>query len=187
VLEAAALEQPWHQASASAPVAAPSVPAPARTAVSDESLLEVTDDLDDTILSIFIEEANELLPQAGEEVRAWRRAPDDASSAAQLRRTLHTLKGSARMAGAMRLGELAHRMESKLSIGDTPVAASAERIVRTPRVATSRASGDAWRSGRITNTYVRSPRSAATSTPPTSDGQNPHRCSGMIPPGSTGW
>ena len=51
---------------------------------SDESLLDVTDDLDDTILAIFLEEANELFPQASEEVRAWRRAPDDPSNAAQL-------------------------------------------------------------------------------------------------------
>ena len=57
-------------------------------------------------------------------MRGWRRAPDDASGAAQLRRTLHTLKGSARMAGAMRLGELAHRMEARLSVGDLPVTPS---------------------------------------------------------------
>jgi len=93
---------------------------------SDESLLDVADDLDATILPIFIEEAAELVPQAGELVRGWHRARDDASCAAQLRRTLHTLKGSARMAGAMRLGELSHRMESRLSIGERPVAASDE-------------------------------------------------------------
>jgi chemosensory pili system protein ChpA (sensor histidine kinase/response regulator) len=119
--QAPALEQAWPQETAT--IAAAQV---ARPAASDESLLDVTDDLDETILSIFVEEANELLPQAGEQVRTWRRVPSDASSAAQLRRTLHTLKGSARMAGAMRLGELAHRMESRLSIGDTPVAPSAD-------------------------------------------------------------
>src|SRR6185437_15199073 len=101
--------------------------APAQIQVSsDESLLDVADDLDATILPIFIEEAAELVPQAGELVRGWHRARDDASCAAQLRRTLHTLKGSARMAGAMRLGELSHRMESRLSIGERPVAASDE-------------------------------------------------------------
>jgi chemosensory pili system protein ChpA (sensor histidine kinase/response regulator) len=59
-------------------------------------------------------------------LRAWRRTPGDAACGAQLRRTLHTLKGSARMAGAMRLGELAHRMESRLMLGDAPVAPSGE-------------------------------------------------------------
>ena len=41
-------------------------------------------------------------------------ASADDTAVAQLRRTLHTFKGSARMAGAMRLGELAHLMESRL-------------------------------------------------------------------------
>ncbi len=57
----------------------------------------------------------ELFPAAGEALRAWRRAPHDLNAAQQLRRTLHTFKGSARMAGAMRLGELTHLMESRLS------------------------------------------------------------------------
>jgi chemosensory pili system protein ChpA (sensor histidine kinase/response regulator) len=110
----------------SAPVVPAIAATPARPVASEESLLDVTDDVDPTILPIFLEEANELFPQVGEQVRGWARAPEDASSAADLRRTLHTLKGSARMAGAMRLGELAHRMESRLTINDAPVAASAE-------------------------------------------------------------
>ncbi|HXR55563.1 MAG TPA: Hpt domain-containing protein [Casimicrobiaceae bacterium] len=107
---------------------APASPAPVREASppSDESLLEVVDDVDETILPIFLEEAAELFPRAGEILRGWRRAPDDASGPAHLRRTLHTLKGSARMAGAMRLGELAHRMESRLVSGESDVAPSAE-------------------------------------------------------------
>jgi chemosensory pili system protein ChpA (sensor histidine kinase/response regulator) len=76
------------------------------------------------VLGIFIEEAGDLFPQAGEQVRAWRRAPADAEAPAQLRRVLHTFKGSARMAGAMRLGELAHRMESRLMVGEEPAAAT---------------------------------------------------------------
>src|SRR4029450_6285724 len=59
----------------------------------------------------------ELFPQAGEQLRAWRRRPSDNESLSQLRRTLHTFKGSARMSGAMRLGELTHRMESRLDVG----------------------------------------------------------------------
>ena len=114
---------------AAAAIAAAFVPPlaqPARPAVADESLLDVADDVDETILPIFLEEAGELFPQAGEGLRAWRRMPDEAACGAQLRRTLHTLKGSARMAGAMRLGELAHRMESRLMLGDAPVAPSGE-------------------------------------------------------------
>ena len=105
------------------PVAAPEPP---RHEAPQDPLAEVRDDVDAQVLPIFLEEAAELYPQAGEQVRAWRRAPDDAASARQLRRTLHTFKGSARMAGAMRLGELAHLMESRLVIGDAPVSGSTE-------------------------------------------------------------
>jgi len=91
---------------------------PAPPEVPEDPLADIRDDVDEQVLPIFLEEAAELYPQAGEQVRAWRRAPGDASGARQLRRTLHTFKGSARMAGAMRLGELAHLMESRLSTGD---------------------------------------------------------------------
>ena len=42
-------------------------------------------------------------------------SPPTTDVAQRLQRTLHTFKGSARMAGAMRLGELTHLMESRLS------------------------------------------------------------------------
>ena len=77
------------------------------------------------MLPIFLEEAAELFPQAGEQLRAWRHsAPPTRQSSSQLRRTLHTFKGSARMAGAMRLGELTHRMESRLDVGGVPAPAT---------------------------------------------------------------
>src|SRR6185295_3179778 len=78
------------------------------------------------VLPIFLEEAAELYPQAGEQVRAWRRAPNDDARARQLRRTLHTFKGSSRMAGAMRLGELVHLMESRLDLDAAPVPGSTD-------------------------------------------------------------
>ena len=53
-------------------------------------------------------------------------------SGAALRRTLHTFKGSARMAGAMRLGELAHLMESRLLAGDA-LARPVPGVVRDTR------------------------------------------------------
>jgi chemosensory pili system protein ChpA (sensor histidine kinase/response regulator) len=84
-----------------------------------DPLAGIRDDVDAQVLEIFLEEAAELYPQAGDEVRAWRRSPRDAQIAQQLRRTLHTFKGSARMAGAMRLGELTHLMESRLLQGDS--------------------------------------------------------------------
>ncbi len=90
----------------------------APSGIPEDPLGDIRDDVDEQVLPIFLEEAAELYPQAGEQVRSWRRVPGDANGAQQLRRTLHTFKGSARMAGAMRLGELAHLMESRLSAGD---------------------------------------------------------------------
>lgn len=76
--------------------------------------LRIHDDLDPQLLPIFIEEGNDLLREIGAELRAWRAAPDDPAIGPHLQRLLHTLKGSARMAGAMRMGELVHGIESRL-------------------------------------------------------------------------
>ncbi|OYY58557.1 MAG: hybrid sensor histidine kinase/response regulator, partial [Hydrogenophilales bacterium 28-61-11] len=75
---------------------------------------EVTDELDEQLLPIFLEEADTLVPEASAQLRAWHAAPGDASMRNALQRTLHTIKGSARMVGAMRLGELTHVMESRV-------------------------------------------------------------------------
>jgi chemosensory pili system protein ChpA (sensor histidine kinase/response regulator) len=72
------------------------------------------DDIDAELLPIFLEEAQELVPAAGQELRDWRASPDNATAGNGLLRTLHTLKGSARMCGAMALGELTHHMESRV-------------------------------------------------------------------------
>ena len=91
-----------------------------------DPLADISDDVDPQVLPIFLDEAAELFPQAGEGLRAWRRNPRDEDAVAELRRTLHTFKGSARMAGAMRLGELTHLMESRLLEGDSPTPPSPE-------------------------------------------------------------
>lgn len=88
------------------PLAAPPLPASDAT-VQDHELL-----------GVFLEEAEELLPEIGENLRTWRSQSDhsDQSSAAcrALLRALHTFKGSARMAGLLQLGEQAHQMESMI-------------------------------------------------------------------------
>jgi chemotaxis protein histidine kinase CheA len=73
------------------------------------------DDIDQELLPLFLEEADELYPQIGNILQAWREQPADALLARKLQRSLHTLKGSARMAGAMRMGELVHRMEDQVT------------------------------------------------------------------------
>ncbi len=92
----------------------------------EDPLATIRDDVDEQVLPIFLDEAAELFPQAGEELRAWRRNPHDGKAVAELRRTLHTFKGSARMAGAMRLGELTHIMESHLAVNDVTTTATPE-------------------------------------------------------------
>ncbi|MGE5793699.1 MAG: Hpt domain-containing protein, partial [Bacteroidota bacterium] len=72
------------------------------------------DDIDQDLLPIFLEEAQELVPAVGQGLRDWRSNPDNAAAGNALQRTLHTLKGSARMCGAMALGELTHHMESRV-------------------------------------------------------------------------
>jgi chemosensory pili system protein ChpA (sensor histidine kinase/response regulator) len=72
------------------------------------------DDIDAHLLPVFLEEAEELVPQIGSDLRDWKAQPQDQRIADALKRALHTLKGSARMAGAIRLGELTHLMESQV-------------------------------------------------------------------------
>ena len=91
-----------------------------------DPLADVHDDVDAQVLPVFLDEAAELFPQASEDVRAWRKNPHDEQPLSRLRRTLHTFKGSARMAGAMRLGELTHLMESRLLDGDVPMLGTAD-------------------------------------------------------------
>lgn len=72
------------------------------------------DELDAELLAVFLEEGADLLPQVGEALRAWQGAPLDAGHAQGLLRLLHTVKGSARMAGAMRLGQHVHEIETHI-------------------------------------------------------------------------
>ena len=82
----------------------------------------VQDDIDPELLPLFIEEAGELHPQLGELLQAWREQPANSQLARKLQRALHTFKGSARMAGAMLVGDLLHRMEGRVMEAATPYA-----------------------------------------------------------------
>ena len=75
---------------------------------------EVADEIDEQLLPIFLEEAESLVPDTAAQLRAWKATPNGLAARAALRRNLHTIKGSARMVGAMRLGELTHVMEARV-------------------------------------------------------------------------
>ena len=67
--------------------------------------------VDQELLTMFIEEAREILPEIGTELRAWRASPKQTAHPDALQRSLHTLKGSARMAGQASLGDSVHELE----------------------------------------------------------------------------
>jgi chemosensory pili system protein ChpA (sensor histidine kinase/response regulator) len=103
----------------SAFVEAPTLMAPLPPVVEPQSAVQdIDDDIDalDTIdvdlFPIFADEAAELLPKLGSALRQWSARPDNTSARGEVLRNLHTLKGSARLAGALRLGEMAHRLET---------------------------------------------------------------------------
>ncbi|WP_229418710.1 hybrid sensor histidine kinase/response regulator [Pseudoduganella flava] len=89
----------------------------------------VADELDPDLLPVFLEEGADLLPQVGAALRAWQHAPLEAEHAATVQRVLHTLKGSARMAGAMRLGQHAHEMETHIEAMDNPTPQAFEELL----------------------------------------------------------
>jgi len=75
--------------------------------------IDALDTIDVDLFPIFADEALELLPQLGAALRQWVARPENTSARSEVLRNLHTLKGSARLAGALRLGEMAHRMETE--------------------------------------------------------------------------
>jgi chemosensory pili system protein ChpA (sensor histidine kinase/response regulator) len=83
-------------------------------AFDDDQDIDAVDAVDPELFPIFDEEAQELLPQLQAQLRAWHDRPADRDAATGCMRTLHTFKGGARLAGAMRLGEMAHRLETAI-------------------------------------------------------------------------
>jgi chemosensory pili system protein ChpA (sensor histidine kinase/response regulator) len=70
--------------------------------------------VDQELLTMFLEEAHEILPEIGTELRAWRASPKQSAHPDALQRSLHTLKGSARMAGQAALGDSVHELEDQV-------------------------------------------------------------------------
>ena len=76
--------------------------------------IDAVDAVDSELFPVFEEEARDLLPQLAASLREWAGRPADALPAAAAMRALHTLKGSARLAGALRLGDMCHRLEARI-------------------------------------------------------------------------
>lgn len=71
--------------------------------------------VDREILQLFIEEASDLLVAMQAELASWRAQPEISEPSRELLRILHTLKGSARLAGQFGVGDLAHALEQLLA------------------------------------------------------------------------
>ncbi|NNC97903.1 MAG: hypothetical protein HKN88_07495, partial [Gammaproteobacteria bacterium] len=64
------------------------------------------------ITNIFLEEAEELIAQSDTALSAWGDQGIDNNSISELQRLLHTLKGGARMAGLLSIGDFTHDLET---------------------------------------------------------------------------
>ena len=86
----------------------------APAAPAQPALPTLTDELDEQLLPIFLEEAADQLRDLTNQMRAWRADPQGDAAPHAVARLLHTFKGNARMAGAMNLGEVTHLLETRV-------------------------------------------------------------------------
>ena len=82
---------------------------------------------DPELLEVFLDEAKELLEMLEQEMGAWERVADD-EPVVRLQRNLHTMKGGARLAGVMGVGDLSHALESVFQ------SVAERRVVSEPRL-----------------------------------------------------
>ncbi len=85
--------------------------------VEEETAEEVAGTEDeplDELVEIFQEEAVDLLSRFHESLELWRKDPANEEASSDLKRTFHTIKGSARMTGITSIADLAHNSESML-------------------------------------------------------------------------
>ena len=111
--------------------------------------IDAVDALDAELFPIFDEEATELMPQLGSALRQWSARPDNLGARQEVLRTLHTLKGSARLAGALRLGEMAHRIESEIEFLGSDAAATQDFEPLLTRYDAMQHTLDVLRSGEV--------------------------------------
>ncbi|WP_144392322.1 Hpt domain-containing protein [Pleionea sediminis] len=79
--------------------------------IRPEDVHEAEDEIDEELLEFFLEEAEELIEEIETNLESWSEKPQDLLPVNNLQRNLHTFKGSARMAGIMSVGNLAHALE----------------------------------------------------------------------------
>jgi len=91
----------------------PPVPAAEAAATGDGIAIDYAQ-LDTDLLDLFVEEGQELLEHSDDLLQQLRDSPEDSQLVTALQRDIHTVKGSARMAGLNPVGEVAHVLEDLL-------------------------------------------------------------------------
>ena len=116
------IEPPAAEAAIAEPIAEPAVeevhaaeePAEQAPAANESNAAMVYGQIDPDLLEIFIEEGREILDHADGVLAQWRAEPSELEHVASLQRDLHTLKGGARIAGMLAVGDLTHAIETLL-------------------------------------------------------------------------
>jgi len=105
--------------------------------------------VDDELREVFLEEADELLPQLNQQWARWQANTGDRDALVELRRGLHTLKGSGRMVAAQGLAELAWAaehllnrvLEGRVEVGAAPLASLQQALALIPGLLVAFANG----------------------------------------------
>ena len=90
---------------------------------------------DPELVEIFIEEAREIMEHLEAGYQQWATNPVDLSEIDGMQRSLHTLKGSARLAGITPVGNLSHALESLLIKLATQELDASDAVLRSSRQA----------------------------------------------------
>ena len=85
-------------------------------AAEEDETAHLRDEIDPELFELFAAEAGDYLPRIGDNLRSLIAEPGNEAALSELLRGLHTVKGSARMAGAMRLGARLHDMETRAEV-----------------------------------------------------------------------
>ncbi len=105
------------------------VPAKVKVAPIEEALPILKPGSDPDILEIYLEEAEEEAQNIARLQQDWLLHPEDENALKNIRRAFHTIKGSGRLVGAMKIGEFAWDFEQLLNrVIDKTVAPSTQVI-----------------------------------------------------------
>ncbi|WP_295405724.1 Hpt domain-containing protein [uncultured Thiocystis sp.] len=89
---------------------------------------------DPEMVSLFLEDARDLLDKLDTQFREWQLTPQNLGALDGINRLLHTLKGSARLSGVAAIGDLSHALETRLkALSEDPGAVNETTLELTQR------------------------------------------------------